>query len=738
MNYDLIITTNSIKKNLLLERTSISSTKIITIKELEKIVYGSLKEESIIFLMKKFNLSLYIAKVYLKNVLYKGDNLKKYYNALEDHHLIEKSFDNNEYKNILLINVLLDKNMENYFSKSTIDIYEQSKYDIKPINYFETTEEEILYVAEQILELSNEVSLQNIKLVNIPSEYIFPLKKVFDMHNIPINYKEKTGIYKTKTCIKFFKKLKDTLDVKESLKTIPKNEIYNKLVSYFNANNYDVITSIELEVIEYDLKNISLSKKKLKESVELINIEDIYNKDNHYFIMGFNSSIPKTYKDEDFYMDSQKESLGLLTSNAKNKNEYKKVLSIIKSVENIVITYSTKNSFVQYQKSNILIDYNLSQVTPKINHTYSDEYNKHLLSLSIDKFIAYNVEGEVLQILNNTYDIEYKNYSNKFTSLSKEKASKEIKLSYSSLNTYNECSFKYYVEKILKINKFESSTATIIGNTFHYVLSKIYEEDFDIDKYFEDFITKEEVGKKDLFYVKNVKQRLEEIINYIREFDNHTKLINNDCEKEVLVDVEKDKIKLYGIVDNIKYNEDIMAIIDYKTGSTKATLDNINYGFNMQLPIYIYLSNKLYPNKKFGGIYLHKILQNYKADETSNEVRKRLMYDGYTNSSETIMTQVDSGYANSRYIDKLSMTSNGLSKYSKVLDNDEFEKLLIYTEKLIKQKANAILDNEFSINPFVDQKENDHSCKYCSYKDLCYVTNKDKRIIEQTKYTDVI
>ena len=58
----------------------------------------------------------------------------------------------------------------------------------------------------------------------------------------------------------------------------------------------------------------------------------------------------------------------------------------------------------------------------------------------------------------------------------------ELTLSYSSIDNYYKCAFKYYLNNILKIDEFEETFYTIIGSLFHYVLSKMNNDNFDLDK----------------------------------------------------------------------------------------------------------------------------------------------------------------------------------------------------------------------------------------------------------------
>ena len=57
-------------------------------------------------------------------------------------------------------------------------------------------------------------------------------------------------------------------------------------------------------------------------------------------------------------------------------------------------------------------------------------------------------------------------------------------------------------------------------------------------------------------------------------------------------------------------------------------------------------------------------------------------------------------------------------------DNEEFKNNIETTSKIINEACNQIQDGNFKINPKVIQNKVD-SCKYCKYKDICYMTYKD-------------
>ena len=78
----------------------------------------------------------------------------------------------------------------------------------------------------------------------------------------------------------------------------------------------------------------------------------------------------------------------------------------------------------------------------------------------------------------------YLKYDNKFTKINVESLKKYknnyLTLSYSSIDAYFHCAFKFYISNILKLNIYEENFMNYIGSLFHFVLSKYYEKDFDL------------------------------------------------------------------------------------------------------------------------------------------------------------------------------------------------------------------------------------------------------------------
>ena len=147
----------------------------------------------------------------------------------------------------------------------------------------------------------------------------------------------------------------------------------------------------------------------------------------------------------------------MFTSTMQNKIEKEKIKQIL-NYPNIYISYKLKDNFNSYYPSSLIEDLNLEVKKEKPKLINSNKYNKLYLSALIDDYINYNEENEDINYLYKTYeDINYKTYDNKYKikdrKIIKDYLNKDLTLSYTSINNYFLCPFKFYIENILKLNK---------------------------------------------------------------------------------------------------------------------------------------------------------------------------------------------------------------------------------------------------------------------------------------------
>lgn len=754
-----ILIINDYAKNTLLKKINkLLNIKIITLSELKKNYIYDYDYKSILYVSDKYKCIPSIARKYIENTYYinneykseKIELLTKIKNDLEENNLLIKNnlyrkFLNN--KDIVLYNLkYIDKYylniIEELSNTNNIITYNDVKEtSIKKLYRCNNSEEEVSFVCSKICELiKSGIDINNIKLTNVKSDYTYIIRKTFKLFNIPINIKSDESI-KSTMIVKKFKDLynENISEVMNKISELITNnyekDIYKNILNvvnkYSDSNYMDV-----KEILFDDIDNIKIKREEFKNAVNIIDFKSDLISDNDYvFLINFNEGIiPINHKDEDYLSDVEKNNLGIDTSFTLNEKETNEVIETIKTTNNLILTYSEYNQNNKIYVSSAYSSDILEEEKVNLNFNNSNNYNKLRLLSEKDDNNKYGTLSSDLLTLSAHYKNEpYLTYNNKYKKISNNKLknylSKGLTLSYSSMNTFYQCSFRYYLDNILRVNKYEERFDAVLGSIFHEVLSKCFiNDDYDVILNYEKLISESTYpfNESEKFFLENLKNELLLIIDTIKEQLKYTSLKQSMYEKEIKIDISSDvKVTFKGFVDKILYDEfngeKIVVIIDYKTGNPLLNINNSIYGLDMQLPVYIYLIKSEIKNVRIGGFYLQKILSNV------NSLQKRkesLKLQGYSNEDIDILEKVDSSYENSCVIKSLRTTQNGFYSYSKIINDEQIDKLYNIVESKVKEARNKILNTEFDINP-KEMDDKNIGCKFCKYKDICYMTSSD-------------
>ncbi len=770
-NKKVVILKDKAKKSfvkMLSNSDNLINVKIITLSELKKKIYFDYEKDAIVYISNKYNVITEVAKVYLESLY---NNLDAEGEKIEFLKTLKKDLDDqnlliydNMFKNFLKGKdiVLFDLKYEDAFyenifkelekTSNIIRVDIEGETSIKEIYPASNKEEEISFVAEEIAKkIINGVDINNIKLANVSDEYKYTIKKIFKMFNIPVNLNEKVSLKGTKL-LKTFKENFDkgtTLALEETNKLVKNSQdekMYKKMIDVINE--YAIIDE-EYDIKGYlfeDLENASVSKKKLKNAVNIIDFEDDILKDDYIYLINYNlGSIPKIKMDEDYLNDKLKETLGLSPSYEINKRAVLNVQERISKVKNLVVTYSKKDLTKELYISQSYKGELFTEKTIETTYKYSDSYNKILLLKALDEKKKYGTESDEYKFLSNHYSLDYLSYDNSFKGVNKYLFKNYIKeglnLSYTSIDEYYKCKFRYYLDRILKIDKNEDTFATIIGNVFHKMLELSYQDDFDLEKEYKKEIdnTDYEFNNMEKFFLEILYDEINLIIDTIKEQDKLTSLTRREFEKRIAIKIKDDPIVYFkGFIDKVVYDEidgkKVCVIVDYKTGNPALNINNTPYGIGMQLPVYIYLLKEDHPDSEIGGFYLQKILN---AEVEIEKKRESLKLQGYSNSDIKILSLVDSSYNSSKLIKGMKTTDKGFYAYSKVLSNEEIDKLSDIVKEKVIEAAEDIINANFEINP----KSIDGTlvgCEYCKFKDICFRKNEDIVNLEKKDYKEFL
>ncbi len=757
----VIITNRNNKKKILYDLSKnkkLYNLKFYTFKELKKKVFFDYTPETLEYVMEKYKVNLNIAKIYIENMYFLKDINNKKVQFLNDikrdliqNNLLIYSEDFKKFlktKRIIIYNEQLSKEEQIILDSLEInyEIRNPENKNYEPLIYeAKNMEQEVEFVVNKISELiHNNIDINKIKLI-MNEEYRSCVRRYFDLFNIPINLDNEGSFFSTKIAQDFLNNY-DYLDIPDNILELEKKySNLNDLIRIINKTVRIKNKDIRKEFIISDFKEEKLNKKIYDRAVNLGKVEDYYLEDEYVFLLGFNiDSFPKIYKDDDYLSDDIKTLLNIDTSIAKNILAKKKVKDNLRKIKNLIITYKLNNQHGKCEPSLLIKDLSnkIEKIEIKDNVCYSKRNIELKYAMKLDNLYKYNIVAPDLALYKNNLNIKYLAYSNEFKGIKEAMLQDTFKegltLAYTNMEMYNECAFKYYVSKVLKLDIFQENFKTIIGNIVHHILELIYNKDVDIKAEIMRFIKDKDykLGAKEYFYLEKLEEELEKIRDVLKKQEAKTKLNKYLFEEELYVYKDRNvNVTFKGLIDKVmlgeKNGKEVIVVVDYKTGNTLITLDNIKYGLNMQLPIYLYLLKETERFKEaiIGGFYIQKVLDNVPniSEKTLAQLREdNLKLQGYSNSDEDILELIDKDYLNSTVIKDLVYKQDGtLSKRAKVLTNEEMEDLKKVVEEKIEECIDNILKGVFTISPKVIKNKN-IACEYCHFKDVCFKTKKDE------------
>lgn len=771
----LLIVPNNLKIKILMMFDKFNELKNIKIMSLEDVLrhlYFDYNEETIFRMMTKYSLKYNISKVYIENMyyidtyLYDSDKLNdlvlKFRFLLDNNLLIVDGLFKNFLKKRKIVlygydflTKFQDKVVGQLKEITSVEIIkrEEVKKHQLDVYQFQTIEEEVEFVFRKIIQLlEKNIDINKIKITGVDDEYYNLIEKLAVFHNLPIP-KKKTALYHTFIGNSFIKYIQEGLDF--SLVILKLQEMYDKPdeISIINqlvtiCNKYAWFKDDKRKIVELlkeDLRNTFIKEQELVNCIKIIDFDlDNFDLDDYVFLVGFNhGKYPVVKRDEDFISDSLKNEVGIDTTIEKNKMAYLKVVDTIYRLPNLTISYKLKTPFETFYPSiiienegmNVISDYKID-----LSKSYSRLYNKIRLTKYLDQYFKYGSFDDKINILYQNYsDISYLTYDNQFTGIKKEKLKayldNKLLLSYSSIDNFYRCQFKYYLSNILKVDKFIETFKITVGNIFHYILSVCFKDDFVFEKEWSFQVSKYQFNSEETFFLKRLKEELILVIDTVKTQHMTSGLTDFLLEEKVYVQKGLEiPTTFMGVIDKLMYKEvdglTYAAVIDYKTGSVPIDLSNTYYGLSMQLPVYVYLVKhmKKFTNTFIVGFYLQKILHEEigrdKKKSYLEQKRDLLKLNGYSTDNIRALAYFDPDYENSSMIKSMKTTSKGFSHYTKIITNEEVNNLSSFVDDKIVMAAKAIIDADFKINPKrIDMKP--VGCDFCPFGDICYKNEND-------------
>ncbi len=202
-----------------------------------------------------------------------------------------------------------------------------------------------------------------------------------------------------------------------------------------------------------------------------------------------------------------------------------------------------------------------------------------------------------------------------------------------------------------------------------------------------------------------------------------------------------EKIYLQGKIDRIdKLDLDentYIRIVDYKTGAKKFDLNEVYYGLQIQLLVYLdaLIKNSKYILKtqaKPGAILYFRvddpIIKSNKeltTEEVETKVMDTLKLKGLLLKDAKVIKAMDKDIEGYSLVIPAAFKQNGdFTANSSVVTEEEFNLLREYVNKKMKETCEEMLSGEIKIEPSNNNKT--PFCEYCDYSSICQFDTKLK------------
>ena len=681
------------------------------------------------------------------------DLLKKNYTSGNVKFLYNKTIEIYDYP---ALNDRLYKALDVIHDRATIHLIRPNACSTNNISLlpFFIDEDEVKYVVQRIAEaIDGGCELQDIAVMYNGDQYEAYLKNYLNFYNIPFTSDKSSSLWEFQvgkrvyhTLIDNFNNYSNWFDNINSINISTYsgvlqsalNSFYKSiLVLNYSSNSFNIVLRM--------MKHQSVCMDK-KTGIHLIcNFSYASKSYKKLFIMGcLQDSIPFVYNDNDFYSDEIRNILNLPTSKDKTAESNNCVLDIIKHSMDVLLTYPSKKlDGTSYRAAYLTNGFEELKLVDGVKKEENIRYSMLASRLELGKaqelFSKYRTKTNLLfQLTKAIPGFHIGNFDNRFKKIGNYKKN-HVQISYTPMDSFYHCAFRYYLGYILKIDQNNTSSEDV-GTFVHKILENLCntnlkktrnELDCEIQREI-DYALKDATDPVLMFFYNLSKDFIIKAYDYIMDYQIKSELTEIECEKEIVIESKNDNClsipqgdyKVTGKIDKLlsKQKDDLikLCVIDYKTGTLHLDLLKWKFGLNLQLPFYIYLLFKYYQNKKtdvdFVGAFLEQVFPKNYSKDFKNDFYK---LNGIASKDDSLVKELDSCYGESASI--LKKKKNPINKDIDVLNKDLSDLVGFINEKIV-ECAKSIFEGDFPINP---KKDVETTCEYCRYKDICFVKEKD-------------
>lgn len=736
---------------------------------LEASSYSS-SNEAIIFMMKRYKYSYDEAETYLsliktdfvpnnnklrklktlqeelikEGVLYKSE----VYKLLYEHKLATVIGYNKDDIELKYLTNLLDIKLD-YFSYP-------NELQVKSFNKFARLEDEVYYVLNEIAhDIDLGTNINDIYIFNRNEEYVYYLKLFAPLFNFPINFQNDYSFDKTGVYSEFKKIYEDTKDLDKTLEKLEeicqKDDIYLQFVDVINKNRIDKLDYvIESIYLEKKLKHSYVEEKRYLNAVNVISEPTLLTNKKVYVIGFAQGQFPKSQKDDSYLDDKELVYLNKLTTKMNTRFHQQNLLDFFSLDNQYFISYSEKSLGSGKMFVSPLAEHFSTKpaVNPFKDYFYSEAALKFIACNLKDLNVIYKQNSELFLSIKHLVDGEHNSYDNSFNGANAKNKNSFLKLSTSQLDEFYNCPFKYYLGHVLKIDPFEATNESIFGNIVHEILEKaLLDDSYNVGENYDKLVNESNISDDTkVLWSLALKDQIIDMVTYLKRHNRYMHNANFELEKEININLDKNTV-ITGRIDKlITLDNKYLVMIDYKTGTSGNFEEKfLKDGLSTQLPTYALLAQESkYGEYTISGLYINHVFYKDEIEVKDNKlIPDYLRLSGRTLDDYNAVFTFDDTISGGK-----SSFITGIEAKNSVICAPHAKAAIVNKSKIqeyidtVKEKyieaSKLIRNNEFIINPADRGGERNRACTYCSYKDICYVREKQiKHLLSEKEEEEI-
>ena len=616
--------------------------------------------------------------------------------------------------------------------------------------------EELHYVYNRIGKLLEDgVSIDDIYLYGVDQTYSYLLPRMSEAYGFSIETPFAKTLDLLPIGIRFLKLIqeKDLEEAVDALSSFADDPNYQILIEKIEAFTLSDLSKKEQIQLYQEVLRGTRAKKRQKKNVVHLLKEPFAPEDSHIFFVDFSlGKAPGRHADEGYLSDDQKRLLHQMTSQEEGSEEKANLKAFLLSGHIDALCYHQIDLDGEKLLSALVqepLDPNdpSSMIEYDPNNDLPYEYSKDFLALELAhlKDLRFDYRQEDSRIaefedLGIGEKYRWKTYDSQYKPFQPLKEEDSLKISYSRIDNFYKCPFRYYLENILGLNEDESSFVARRGSICHRVMEWMHDPGFEFEDAFDKAMeeNQEEEGEfspKEKVLMDHARFATKKAVEFL--FFQEAKMKQAQYVAEYSfpsLKIAKNTV-LNGMIDKVILTGDsqqYLTLVDYKSYTTSFDPKKLPYGLGMQLPTYALAveQDPKFQDKDIIGLFIQPIGLSSLTYDTIKPKKGAKNWAEYSFYS----FQIKGAYT----VDPLAIetltgptseqtliASSGQKRFEKA----ELEEWVAIVKEKYEEAEKRIRSGDFPISP-VKAGFKDDGCSYCRYRDICYLRESMNREID--------